>query len=488
MLKKFYALVISLTLLVSSVSFTTSAAYGVDLKPGGAYNLFETLKDTNKLIKSNSSLPSETVLSDRISDLNILLNNENTKILSSYGINTYNVKNIRTVRENRNARVISKVEFDNKSEIGFDTNNKIVSISNFKDSAQQPQQSIVTVNSSFDLSDLINDIEKNGDLTVGYKLMYSEAFDEDYWKLEWERIFDNAIINPYDSVKVIVDRKDKSIVAYNKFCMTPNTTQPVISENEALTSALPVLDTITNIENKTVTLTTTRPNFLWATDGPYEQADCVRLAYKIGINNESAKIYIDAVTGENLGGDISLSSDSKVFGVAALPYVYDNSNLAHNGMASLGYNMLPQHIGDDVSVGQDIINYWHSSTAYGFYVQCHADQTTITDNVTWALTNTQVVGNWHFVFLNGCSTAADTRWASSFKIYGYSKRAFLGWSANVDTVYVNLFSIQFWPEVVNGTHSNNVRDAAVWAANQVPGSGTTPIKFYGDTTYNGRAY
>lgn len=39
------------------------------------------------------------------------------------------------------------------------------------------------------------------------------------------------------------------------------------------------------------------------------------------------------------------------------------------------------------------------------------------------------------------------------------------------------------------SHSTKyVRDTAVWAANQVPGSGNTPIRFYGDTTYNGRSY
>ena len=39
---------------------------------------------------------------------------------------------------------------------------------------------------------------------------------------------------------------------------------------------------------------------------------------------------------------------------------------------------------------------------------------------------------WKFVFLNGCSTAEDTRWRDSFGISEYSNgKIFLGWSTKV---------------------------------------------------------
>lgn len=34
----------------------------------------------------------------------------------------------------------------------------------------------------------------------------------------------------------------------------------------------------------------------------------------------------------------------------------------------------------------------------------------------------------------------------------------------------------------------SIRDAAVTAAEEVPGSGTTPIRFYGDKEYYGEAW
>lgn len=113
---------------------------------------------------------------------------------------------------------------------------------------------------------------------------------------------------------------------------------------------------------------------------------------------------------------------------------------------------------------------------------------TLTDNTSWWKYTSNVTGNWHMVFLDACSTAATNGWASAFRVYGYSNRAFLGWNTNVDVGPACQFGSYFWPEASNHAHSSTVYGAAVWAASQVPGSGTTPIRFYGDTTYNGRAW
>ena len=48
-----------------------------------------------------------------------------------------------------------------------------------------------------------------------------------------------------------------------------------------------------------------------------------------------------------------------------------------------------------------------------------------------------------------------------------------------------LFALKFWP-LIDGNRS--VRQAAVDAAAGVDGDGTTPIRFYGDRSYTGRAW
>jgi hypothetical protein len=106
------------------------------------------------------------------------------------------------------------------------------------------------------------------------------------------------------------------------------------------------------------------------------------------------------------------------------------------------------------------------------------------DEFNAVLYSSEAVGNWHFVFLDACHTGRSV-WADTFNISSsYSDRAYLGWDGTVDTQPAYEFAQEFWPLV--GTMS--IRDAAVYAANQVPGSGTTPIRFFGDSSYDGSAY
>lgn len=98
-----------------------------------------------------------------------------------------------------------------------------------------------------------------------------------------------------------------------------------------------------------------------------------------------------------------------------------------------------------------------------------------------SIRRTNVSGNWRFVFLDGCETAVDTGWAEQFNIYGRSGRAYLGWFDTVQLVYTHQFQDYFWPRVGNKA----IQALALDAANSVPGQGTTPIRFWGDTSYTG---
>ena len=127
------------------------------------------------------------------------------------------------------------------------------------------------------------------------------------------------------------------------------------------------------------------------------------------------------------------------------------------------------------------------ANAYGLYLACHGDEDqTVLSGLGWTMGRDDIHGNWRFVFLDACYSAAGTGWSNQFNIYNYSQsRAFLGWSDTVEGGNSTDFSSAFFPEVIAGNHSNNIRDAAVWAADQVPGYHTAPIKFIGDRTYRG---
>ena len=55
------------------------------------------------------------------------------------------------------------------------------------------------------------------------------------------------------------------------------------------------------------------------------------------------------------------------------------------------------------------------------------------------------------------------------------------WFDTVQLVYTHQFQDYFWPRVGNKA----IQALALDAANSVPGQGTTPIRFWGDTSYTG---
>lgn len=160
--------------------------------------------------------------------------------------------------------------------------------------------------------------------------------------------------------------------------------------------------------------------------------------------------------------------------------------LANTGMQGLGFTITAYNT--SVNSRTTVMNYINSSgNNYGFYLKCHANSSLlaiVSGNSSSYIYPSDISGNWHFVFLDGCSTAASSNFASAFHTVGYSSRGFLGWYTTVYTDKAYAFSQVFWNQV--GT--NTVRDAALTAAASVPGSGTTPIKYYGDTSYHGWAW
>ena len=104
------------------------------------------------------------------------------------------------------------------------------------------------------------------------------------------------------------------------------------------------------------------------------------------------------------------------------------------------------------------------------------------NNAPQRIYSSDISGNWHLVFLNSCEIMASNSMASAFKTVGYSNRATLGWYKTVEVGACEEWWSHFYP--IAG--STNLRSACLSAADQSQGS--TPIRIYGDKTWNGRAW
>lgn len=214
------------------------------------------------------------------------------------------------------------------------------------------------------------------------------------------------------------------------------------------------------------------------------------LAYRFSVSDGAYTVYIDATTGEVLSADSERSLRAKAFSIAddpAFPYPNKQTSSAKSCFDKLGYVSYASFISSGLDLAGSIRTFIKQDDSYGFYLACHGDQTVLTNNRNWWIYPSEINGNWRFVFLDACYSAAGTAWSDRFHITNSSiNRAFLGWSNTVNGYDSTAFTNIFFPEVTNKYHASNIRDAAVWAASQIPGAGTTPIRFYGDRTYDGR--
>lgn len=236
----------------------------------------------------------------------------------------------------------------------------------------------------------------------------------------------------------------------------------------------------------------------------YGSGDQAILCYKI-VYDGGYIIYVDAMDAEPIAVDEIMAYNSASFTIKEVSattnpnaynrrpstpqmcselnaYRVENIELSESGFARLGYTTVDQdNPYEDATINEDVATFLDGDSSYGFYFCGHANSNVLAFKYNTILRRTNVSGNWRFVFLDGCETAVDTGWAEQFNIYGRSGRAYLGWFDTVQLVYTHQFQDYFWPRVGNKA----IQALALDAANSVPGQGTTPIRFWGDTSYTG---
>lgn len=396
--------------------------------------------------------------------------------------NIINAKNEKVCRYTYDDQVVIEVEQDTSD---------ISNISHFVPT----NKSDIAVYSEKDLNSEIQFIEKLSGMDKSYELTSSNAFDDDYWMLTWQKRTSINVLNQYDAIDAVYDRHTKALVAYSRFNDKPNTPKTIINSKDALKSLKnkSVLVDIKKVEDTDISgeLSYVKKNYS-SEERRFIDTNEVRLAYKFNIDSNNSA-YVDAETGDVISLSTTRSSTAKAFSVndggIAFPDPVQQTNDATSCFDSLGYSTFTPLISNSSTLDDNVLLFLERSDAYGFYIACHGNQaqtkifTNSGDNY-WEIIPSQISGNWKFVFIDACWSANGTAWSNAFHIYNTStNRAFLGWFDAVDGVSATEFTHSFFPEVKYHAYTSNIRNAAVWAATQV--TGYTPIRFYGDIYYNG---
>lgn len=176
------------------------------------------------------------------------------------------------------------------------------------------------------------------------------------------------------------------------------------------------------------------------------------------------------------------SASAKVFSSSQSSYYQSCASYASSGLSSLGYSCTTT-MGP---ITRDSMLSWIGNTGNGYAMYVHTLGGTgyFNDYYGNSINSSMISGNWDFVYIDSSYSAANNSLASAFHTTGYSNRCFLGWYNAITTSNSNTFNYYFWLEYVG---KSSIRVAALNASSCVPGSGTTPIRLYGSTTYTGAA-
>lgn len=167
-----------------------------------------------------------------------------------------------------------------------------------------------------DCRELIAAVEDALDLS-GYRVR-AEMSDILGLEIYLEKEVGNGLCNSYDMLWLCVDPVTGQVSTYANHLeqYKPNTAKALVTEEQALQFALTEVETWERV-NLAVTdaevreLTYVRPNFKFEgldNDVRYEQADFIRLAWKVHVEDTTGigayDIWVDAETGEILGGSV----------------------------------------------------------------------------------------------------------------------------------------------------------------------------------------
>ena len=176
------------------------------------------------------------------------------------------------------------------------------------------------------------------------------------------------------------------------------------------------------------------------------------------------------------------SASAKVFSSSQSSYYQSCASYASSGLSSLGYSCTTT-MGP---ITKDSMLSWIQNTGNGYAMYVHTLGGTgyFNDYYGNSINSSMISGNWDFVYIDSSYSAANNSLATAFHTTGYSNRCFLGWYNAITTSNSNTFNYYFWLEYVG---KSSIRVAALNASSCVPGSGTTPVRLYGSTTYTGAA-
>lgn len=424
------------------------------------------------------------------------INTKSEKLLDAFNKEISNIDNISKIYDSSLDREATRIVTDNIV-VDIDENGDIVSYKNLDDysivdkdkrdyvEGEKLLKTNYMLKEKSDLNSVISSIEEINNLET-YKLVDCNNDIEECWILSWCKNYDNNLINPYDTINVIIDAKDGSIMLYGKNENEPNSVEPAISAENAISYASNTISKYKGYNDIDAELT-----FYKLETNNTE--DDIRLTWNISID-ENIFIYVDAKTGEILGEDRTKSDYARSMSTCNFLGYVECANMASQAFTRLGYNQTGYPV-VTWSISQTDIDWVLSRpNLYGLYLNCHGgyhgSYSTLTDNSNWIIYSTTNYGNWHFVYVDACYSSVNNNWAKSFGATS-AGRCFVGWNVSVYETTAYDFDKRFFPRLGYMSVYDNVI-TSLWESRNAgynnPNGNICNPGFAGDSNYYGWAW
>lgn len=255
----------------------------------------------------------DEVTASEVSATDTWISEDEAVKLAQIGVDVPDTATVETVISEDDG-TYEKIYFNENDFVCVDGNNEIFRISNFGDESEVAAYAATNEDATVDENMVAETIRALLNLSDEYVLIGTEEFDEDYLTVTMSKAY-NGIVNPYESVNAVIRKTDSNVVYLRVFDTAPETTEATIGENEALSAAADIIAELgTDVTSSKLVFT--EPNYYWynGTDTDYEIADFVRLAYEFVIGDGDWIVDVDAVTGEVIGGDMSMAEKAGCYG------------------------------------------------------------------------------------------------------------------------------------------------------------------------------
>lgn len=343
-MRKSICLVVVTALILLTFNLSVSSAASSEKRA-----LTEPILTNIERVKIDADEPLETTLGKYTKDISEVSNEKAEAMLKKFDIPFEDIKTAEVVHDNSLDRTVTRLKSD-KVQIDFDDKGNVVNLINYEDfstvdknrrdyatnQSKSKPDPVIKYKTKEDLSEILSNLVSENNL-IDYELVNCDFDGYETWTLVWNKNIGKELVNPYDVLVVMVDAKDGSITNLIRNTINENFSDPKVTKEKATNIANELIAKKGLSKIKKIELSVYNPNFYWEENGPYQNANIARLSWKVTLE-DAALIYIDAETGENLGGGESLSAARAV---STLPNT-DSSNHANvtaaaSALTRLGY-------------------------------------------------------------------------------------------------------------------------------------------------------